>query len=126
MRASLAALLARVEEFGRERVPSTGGWAPVKPEEVSELAGILNDVIAAKYDPDPDGDLPINFQLVDRTRFERAHFFLIPYTHGAKTPAEYDAAIDEAMGNLKMAADKLNILFACRKELARRLSLRKA
>lgn len=123
MRTSVKNLLARVEEFVREqaRAGDGGGYAKVEPTDVPEIAVILHEMLACKYPKDADGDLPINFKLVDRTVFEPSHFFNIPYTTRAKTPEEYDDPIDLACGNVKMAAERLDVLIHCRQELARQL-----
>lgn len=121
MTSALKALLQRVEEFARTRTPAGdgGGWAPVTPAEMAELSEILGALLACKYEPDADGDLPVNFHLVDRTRYGRTSFFSIPYSHKFKTPEEYDEVIDLAAGNVRMAMDQLDVLLKCRKEQKR-------
>ena len=59
---------------------SAGGFAPVTPEEVEQLHGIIGALLEAKYERDPDGDLPVEAILTDRTRFERPMTLPIPYT----------------------------------------------
>lgn len=122
IRTSVKKLLERVETFAATQTPSSpgGGWAPVADGEISELAGILHDLIACRYQTDADGDTPINFHLIDRTKYEPSHFFPIPYTHRAKTSAEYERALDLAMGNVNVATSRLDVLHRCRRELLRR------
>lgn len=63
------------------QTPSSGGFAPVAEDELEQLHGIVHALIEAKYEADPDGDLPVEASLVDRTRFERPMHIAIPYTH---------------------------------------------
>jgi hypothetical protein len=63
------------------QTPSQGGFAAVAEDELEQLHGIIHALIGAKYEVDPDGDLPVEFSLVDRTRFERPMQVAIPYTH---------------------------------------------
>lgn len=122
MRTSVKKLLARVEAFVGDVSFSApgGGWAPVAEGAIDELSGILKDVIACKYQTDADGDVPVEFHLIDRTRFQRPHYFLIPYTHRAKTSAEYETALANAITNMTIAANALDVLHRCRAELLRR------
>lgn len=60
---------------------SDGGFAPVTPKELEQLHDIIGALIAAKYEADPDGDLPVEVILTDRTRYERPFTSAIPYTH---------------------------------------------
>lgn len=120
MRSRLKALLARIEAFSNAEKAATpgGGYAPVNQTEIEELASILRDMIALKYQADADGDVPVEFQIVDRTRFERTHFFAIPYTHDAKRAADYEEAITDAMTNVSIATQKLRVLLDCRRRHA--------
>ena len=46
----------------------SGGWAKVKDGEMGELGIIFDQIIRYKYEEDADGDLPIDFMLVNRNR----------------------------------------------------------
>jgi len=78
----ISKLTARITAFlAQGKTPSDGGFAAVTTDELEELNGIIGDLIAAKYAVDPDGDLPVEFQLTDRTRYERPFNVVIPYSH---------------------------------------------
>lgn len=122
MRTTVKNLLALVEAFVAEPVWAApgGGWAPVAEGDVEKLAKIVSTIIGLKYKTDADGDVPVEFHLIDRTKFQRPHYFLIPYTHRAKTSAEYEPALANAITNMTIAANALDVLHRCRAELLRR------
>lgn len=74
-------LVQKIESFLQEKKVSSGGWPEVTNEEMASLHEILGLLISLKYERDPDGSLPVEFILNDRTRFERQHQLHIPYTH---------------------------------------------
>lgn len=78
---SIKALKSEIDQFLSEIKTSNGGLAEVAASDISDLARILNKLIALKYERDSDGDLPVEFRLVDRTRFERSFSVLVPYVH---------------------------------------------
>lgn len=113
-----AALLVMITAFLDERKRSDGGYAPVDPKEVEQLEAIVGGLVSLKYGADADGDHPVEVSIVDRTRFERSHYFAIPYTHKAEKGREVevlDEAIDLAATNVNIAAGKLDILIQCRR-----------
>jgi hypothetical protein len=73
-------LTARVVAFIKDRKKSEGGFASVTPKEIDDLYDIIADLISLKYESDPDGDLPVRVRLVDWTRFEPEHWFLVPHS----------------------------------------------
>ena len=74
-------LLRHIDRFLAQRKESTGGYAPVEPEEVQALQDIIHRLIALKYEQDPDGDLPLEATVTDRTRYERPLHLPVPYAH---------------------------------------------
>jgi hypothetical protein len=77
--AGLAALLKTLQDFLGERVNGDGdGWAPVSEDDEGKLYEIFKEVIALKWGTDADGDLPINFSIVDRNG-GHLQDFIIPY-----------------------------------------------
>jgi hypothetical protein len=79
-----AKLTKRIEAFLAERSVSEGGFAPVGDKDLESMVGIMHALVEAKYEQDPDGDLPVSFHLVDRTRYQNTHFALIPHTRDAQ------------------------------------------
>lgn len=64
-----------------ERRVSTGGYAPVTDEDLEQLHVLMYAIIEAKWGEDPDGDLPIEYKVVNRQAHERMHYAPIPYKH---------------------------------------------
>lgn len=81
--AGLAVFLKNLQDFLAERVEGDGdNWAPVSNEDQEKLYEIFKDVIALKWGTDADGDLPINFSIVDRNG-GHLQDFIIPYAPDA-------------------------------------------
>lgn len=74
-------LLRRIGAFLAERKKSDGGYAPVDPVEIERLHAIVADLIALKYEADPDGDQPVRVHLTDLTRYERPIHLPVRHTH---------------------------------------------
>lgn len=97
------ALKSKIETFLAERRESTGGWAEVQPVDVQQLTDIIRELITLKFAKDPDGDLPIECTLVDRTRFEPMHYRPVRYVHRVKKLQELRDALDLHVLNLEIA-----------------------
>ncbi|KWT98056.1 MULTISPECIES: hypothetical protein [unclassified Variovorax] len=76
-----ATLLRRIDAFLKTKKKSDGGFAPVDPKEMEDLYAIVRGLIEVKYEEDPDGDVPVEVILTDRTRFERPLHFPVQYAH---------------------------------------------
>lgn len=74
-----ADLRRKIEAFLEHPSQSEGGYAPVAMDDLEQLADILRTLVGHKYEEDPDGDLPVAFELCDRTRYQRAYFSPIPH-----------------------------------------------
>lgn len=85
----------KIEAFLAQKSVSEGGFAPVDKQDAAAIADILRALIAAKYEKDPDGDLPISFQIVDRTRHENTLF--MPIRHLRDEDHNDISAIREVM-----------------------------
>jgi hypothetical protein len=107
--AAKLALLDKITRFIlNTRVSLDGGWAPVTKVEFETLNGIIQALIDVKWGPDADGDRPINYKLIDRTRFESDHFFLLPYLSRATGHKELLNYISYAATNSGIAQDRLS------------------
>jgi hypothetical protein len=84
------ALAGLIDRFLAERRESDGGYAPVTESDLNKLYAIISRLVRMKWGMDPDGDRPIEWKLIDRTRFERMHYVPIPYEHKAKGEAVFD------------------------------------
>ena len=97
----------RLNKFLEVQKLSDGGYAEVSNEEFSELSELINDIIHLKYEMDCDGDIPIEFALTDRNKYERSRFFPMPYTHNATTLKELIDALSCAEYNLATAQTQI-------------------
>ena len=98
-----------IEAFLAERRESDGGWAPVEPRDLSQLANIISKLICAKWGPDEDGDRPICVELTDRTKYEPSPFLPVPYFTPRPTPEELHRIIRRHAGNARAALSRLEV-----------------
>ena len=99
-------LVALIEKFLAERTESEdSGYAKVTYEDMKHLSNIVYKVIEAKWGRDADGDLPVNYDLIDRTRYQRLWWTKVPYHH------------KDAVGHVKAVIDNL----AYASEMSRRI-----
>ncbi len=105
-------LFSKMEKFLAERRHSSGGYAEVRIKDMTDLDKIIHELIELKFERDPDGDLPVEFKLVDRTRFEPMHFAVVPYLGIARcdslTLDQKQDILDTHMMNLSIAHDRLS------------------
>jgi len=98
-----------------ESLVDNSGWAKVTREDLDKINEIFHTVLALKYERDSDGDLPVEFDLTDRTKCERRHNFPLPYHFKASTEEELDNIIFMAASNAKVANEGLDLLLRLRK-----------
>jgi len=97
-----------IDRFLAERRESdAGGWAPVTLADIERLHIILNKIIRMKWGADPDGDRPINWQLIDRTKFEPMHYDPVPYEHQVEGAAKFER-LGIVMRNARLANSELD------------------
>lgn len=107
-------LRQQLEAFLSERRESDGGYAEVRRGDVSELDQVLRSIIKAKFEADPDGDHPVDFWLIDRTRYESVHFREVPYGHhademdGKAADAHREQVLDAVLFNLQQASSRVD------------------
>lgn len=106
MRSKINRLL---DEFLAERRESEGGWAPVTQDDFLQLKAILRTIIEFKWGADPDGDRPINFLIVDRTKYRPIQYFPVPYDHYEASKKETYEAMNTLLSNLDMASREVSI-----------------
>lgn len=92
-----------LDRFLEERRLSEGGWAPVSDEDKWALTQLLNELIRLKFQRDPDGDLPVQFKLIDRNVYRASAYRSVPYEH--KDPV---GAFRAAFTNLRIAIAELD------------------
>jgi hypothetical protein len=97
-------LSQRIKTFLKERRESDGGWAPVTDEDMEQFHAVIYALIEAKWGADPDGDRPIDYILIDRTKYRPMDFFPLPYGHRT---GKREEEFDNAMTNLSMAMEAI-------------------
>lgn len=116
-------LRRKIEAFLQEKKRSAGGYAPVTEAETTALHAIIEALIAAKYEPDPDRDYPLEWEIVDRTRFRRSHFMALPYPHKhdqPHSPEAYEEELDGALFNLALAYRDVDTAHRCLQSVRRK------
>lgn len=97
-----------INKFLAERRKSDGGYAPVTETDLEQLHAIINRLITLKWGPDPDGDWPINWHIIDRTRFEPMHYAPVPYEHMATGEAALER-LNTVLLNANIANRELDV-----------------
>jgi len=93
--------------FLAERKLSEGGYAPVAFEDMHRLREVIQALLEAKWGCDSDGDLPVDFMVVDRNLHQSSLYSPLPYPHNIETADQALAALHVALGNVKRANDDL-------------------
>lgn len=97
-----------IADFLAERRKSDGGFAPVTEQDLNQLCSIMEKLTGMKWGRDADGDLPIDWEIIDRTRFERMHFQPVPYQHKAQNELAANEHLNAVVLNARIANDELN------------------
>ena len=102
-----AKLQKAIDQFLAERREGDGGYAPVTNEDVASLHRILSLLVEAKFEADPDGDRPIDWNIIDRTKYWPMHFTQVGYSHKAKTDEDWQRIMDANLINLSIALEDM-------------------
>ena len=105
MRAQIIALLDELMEAPRE---SDSGWAEVTTEDRDQLHELFRAIIEAKFEPDDDGDSPIEFILVNRNTHQRMHFCPMMYPRLNKGLEGAMRILNVASMNMSIASGQLD------------------
>lgn len=101
-------LQEKIDAFLTTKRKTSGGYAPVTGKDLDQLLGIIQYLFEAKWERDPDGDLPLEFKLIDRTRFEPMHFMPVPYMGLKSSPEQMEAALEMHIFNLNIAHERFS------------------
>lgn len=72
-------LQGKIDDFLLVQRRSEGGYALVTDQDHADLNDIIKDLIRAKCERDPDGDLPFEFSVINR---REKHFAIDPWING--------------------------------------------
>jgi hypothetical protein len=90
-------VLANIELYLSERRESVrGGWAQITKGDMELLDKIIRGLVAAKCCKDADGDVPVEWTLVNRRTHERLGFIPVPYDFCDATPTSDEKLANEA------------------------------
>lgn len=88
----------------------------VTTEKLAELYQRVDAIAEELFDRDEDGDLPVEIQLVDRTRHESiAGLIPVPYLVHAETAADFDEIMRALLHNLGRCTRDIEKLLQVRK-----------
>ncbi len=80
----------KIEDFIAEKRESDGGYAPVIERDMELLEEIIEGLVEAKFERDPDGDLPVEWNLINRHTHLRMHYRPLRYDHKIEGWGEKD------------------------------------
>ncbi len=106
-----AVLKARINGFLEPRSESDGGgWAPVSEDDIENLYDIAERLEELKYGADADGDRPIQYNFVDRTKYYSSSYRHIPYiVHPSEGGDNLEDVLNHALTNLSIAMEAVRI-----------------
>lgn len=93
-----------INSFLKHHRESDDGWAEITPEDMSLLWDIIRELIKLKCSQDADGDLPIEFKLVNRMTHENLQFDPVPY----REEVSHEQIMRILMRNLNIAHNRLD------------------
>ena len=102
-----------IDHFLGDHRESKGGYAEITHEDIKELHEIVRELIELKCDRDPDGDLPIEFEIVNRRTHERMNYGQVPYRESYDPEDEQERIpfmemVRVLQMNLNIAASRLD------------------
>ena len=100
-----------IDTYLDERRDSNGGWAKITHKDMADLHAIIQSIIDLKCEPDPDGDRPIEYALVDRQthRFEIDPWLLtMPYENNDANPIASGGKLEKLAYLTTILTDKLH------------------
>ncbi len=91
-----------------ERRESDGGYALVTDEDMVRFHAVMDALIVEKWGSDADGDRPMQYKLIDRTKYWPMHFDPVLYAHPGCSEQERREAFRERLANLQSAAEDVD------------------
>lgn len=101
-------VLEKIEAFLNERRVSDGGFAPVTDKDMEQLHEVMYALVEAKWGSDPDGDRPLNYILIDRTKYWPMHYQPVLYAHNCCQDEERRESLRQKMANIRTAAEDVD------------------
>lgn len=105
---SRATIDSALDALLAERRKSDSGWAPVTEDDLKALHRLIKLVLEAKFERDGDGDLPVEYELVNRNTHERIMVSLMRYPHKTETLQDAMEVARVAYFNVRITTDALD------------------
>jgi hypothetical protein len=100
-----------IDTFLSQRRTTDGShYAPVYDADMVDLDRILSLLIGAKWEADVDGDYPLEYRLLDRTKHSPEFWMYVPRHDKIVTPEQYRSALRAATSNVNWANQALGYL----------------
>ena len=98
-----------IDEFISQRRESDGGWPEVSEKDMEMLEWILDALIDEKWEQDADGDYPVKWVLVDKTKHRFPSYAPVPlFPREDATKEQRDEILRILNMNLQISADSLD------------------
>lgn len=90
----------------------SGLYGELDRNDLSNLHGVISLLIQAKWGADIENQRPIEFRVVDRSRYMSVQEVELFYPHKVICAEEVIILIRGAMANVQMAAERLSVIMA--------------
>jgi len=101
-----AVLIKKITEFLLSpRKSQRGGWADVTQEDVHQLWDIIFRLVELKFQRDADGDLPIEWNLVNRHETYGVPFVPVRYVG-----ADWGQSMSDTLTNLSISVREMQLV----------------
>jgi len=99
-----------IGHFLKDRRESDGGFAKITQGDINLLYEIVELLVERKCERDPDGDMPIEFEIVNRRTHEPMHYGPVPYRDGTedRDSVPFIEMVQVLQMNLNIAASRLD------------------
>lgn len=104
----ITTFLLERREHDRDEFMLRSAWPRIEDKDLYQLAEIIECLIKLKFATDDEGDLPVEFNLINRKKFQRQHWFKQTYWHRADTVEELFQPLFDANTNVAIAQDELD------------------
>ena len=115
---SMDTLIDRFLEDHRE-CEAGGGYAQITQEDINRLHEIVWKLIELKCDRDADGDLPVQFKIVNRRTHEGLAYMAVPHREGRDEDdneiemVPFTDMLQILLSNLSIASDRVTNEIRC-------------
>lgn len=107
---SRATIDSTLDKLLAERRKSDSSYAPVTDEDWKLLHRLINDILHAKFESDADGDLPVEYDLVNRHTHQRNQYLPVEYASENKTTQEILDIVRRLAYNVEAAARGMDLM----------------